>query len=366
MKFLKSEFNDPQFESANSAIRKYRENFKMRSGGFSLPEVQLTEIYKSDEPLKESQSKILISLPVCNQERIIHGILTQLLINISIESTLVITVDYCLDDSETVIRDVIESFDGESCISEILILKSQGDLFESTCENLALAVTEADFFLSMQADIYFTDPKFLNIALAGFDQESSLLAIGSRAVFPISAPSKFKVSYISYKVLSKGFNWLTSQLLGVVFLFPRLFMNSYFGDISSPPKNRLRFSETQSQRIYPGAYLIRGPILWRTNFLRELGGNDDVSFFMGGDERKLCLRGAADHGLFVAYLPSQCFTNLWTGTSHKAHLRSKETAIAFEERVKLCDKYRVLEESRLLQQASDQLNKLPNYITIKT
>lgn len=366
MKFLKSKFDIPQFESANSAIRRYRENFRMRSGGFSLPEVQLTEIYKSDQPIKESQSKILISLPVCNQERIIHGILTQLLLNISIESTLVITIDYCLDDSERVIRDVIESFDGETCISEILILKSHGDLFESTCENLALSVAEGEFFLSMQADIYFTDPKFLNIALAGFNQESSLLAIGSRAVFPINAPSRFKISYFSYKLLSRCFNWLTSRLFGVVFLFPRLFMDSYFGDVSSPPKNRLRFSKNQSQRIYPGAYLIRGPILWRTNFLRGLGGNDDVSFFMGGDERKLCLRGAADQGLFVAYLPSQCFTNLWTGTSHKAHLRSKETAIAFDERAKLCDKYRILEESRLLQKASDQLRGLPSYITINT
>lgn len=366
MNFLKTDFNDNQFASINSALSRYHEDFSRRSGGFSLPKVQLTEIYRLNLSSERSQPRLLISLPVCNQERIIHGILNKLLSNISIESTLVIIIDYCLDDSEGVIRRVLDNFDEETCISEILLLKSQGDLFESTCENLALAVAKGDFFLSMQADIYFTDPKFLNIAIAGFNQESSLLAIGSRAVFPISAPSKFKVSYISYKALSKGFNWLTSRLLGVVFLFPRLFMDSYFGDVSSPPKNRLYFSKTQSQRIYPGAYLIRGPILWRTNFLRELGGNDDVSFFMGGDERKLSLRGAADHGLFVAYLPSQCFTNLWTGTSHKAHLRSKETAIAFEERVKLCDKHRVLEESRLLQQASDQLNKLPNYITIKT
>ena len=75
MKFLKSKFDIPQFESANSAIRRYRENFGMRSGGFSLPEVQLTEIYRSNQPIKESKSKILISLPVCNQERIIHGII---------------------------------------------------------------------------------------------------------------------------------------------------------------------------------------------------------------------------------------------------------------------------------------------------
>jgi len=366
MKFLKTDYSDNQFECTNSAISSYREDFSARSGGFSLPKVELKEIYKSNESSKKSQPRLLISLPVCNQERIIHGILTELLSNISVYSTLVIIIDYCLDDSEGVIRRVIENFDGETYISEILLLNSQGDLFESTCENITLAVAEADFFLSMQADIYFADSKFLNVAAAGFIQEPSLLAIGSRAVIPISKPSRFNVSYISYKVVSKVFNWLTSRMLGVVFLPPRLFMNSYFGDISSPPKNRLRFSEIQSQRIYPGAYLIRGPILWRTNFLRELGGNDDVSFFMGGDERKLCLRGAAERGLFVGYLPSRCFTNLWTGTSHKAHLRSEETALAFDERAKLCDKYRALEESSLLQKASDQLKKMPNHITIKT
>jgi hypothetical protein len=364
MKFFKTDLSDSRFESAESAISNYRDDFKIRSGGFSLPTVHVTEIYRANQSLDISQPQLLISLPVCNQESIIHGILTQLITHISISSTLVIIIDYCLDNSEAVIRQVIENFDEESCISEILLLKSQGDLFESTCENLTLAVADADYFLSMQADIYFVDPKFLYVAVAGFVQHSTLLAIGSRAVIPIEKPSRFNVSYILYKAVTKGLNWLTSELLGVVFLFPRLFMNSYHGDISSPPKNKLRFSRIQSRRIYPGAYLIRGPILWRTNFLRELGGNDDVSFFMGGDERKLCLRGAAERGFFVGYLPSFCFTNLWTGTSHKAHLRSNETALAFEERAILCDKHRVLEESGLLEKASSLLKKLPNHITV--
>lgn len=365
MKYLNTEISESKYDYVRSAINNYRENFKIRSEGFLLPEVHLTKIYNSDQLLKNSKSRLLISLPVCNQEQIINGILTLLLSNISVRSTLVIIIDYCIDNSEKVIHDVIESFDGESCISQIMILKSQGDLFESTCENIALAIADGDFFLSMQADIYFTDPKFLDTALAAFSQERNLLAIGSRAVLPLSATSKLKISYISYKLISKSLNWFTSKWFGVVFLFPRLFINSYFGDVSSPPKNRLRFSKTQSRRIYPGAYLIRGPILWRTNFLRQLGGNDDVSFFMGGDERRLCLTGAAKHGLFVAYLPSQCFTNLWTGTSHKAHLRSNETAVAFEKRLKLCDEFRILDESQLMQGASDKFRKLPRYITVK-
>jgi hypothetical protein len=155
------------------------------------------------------------------------------------------------------------------------------------------------------------------------------------------------------------------MMAGVVFLFPRLFKNAYFGDISSPPKNELRYSRLQSRRIYPGAYLIRGPILWRTIFLRELGGNNDVSFFMGGDERELCLRGAAERDLFVGYLPSRCFTNLGTGTSHKPHLRSQETVLAFQSRAQLCAKFRSVEESRFLKKVSDHYNKMPNHVTIK-
>ena len=313
-------------------VDSYRARFNSQHGHL-LPNVRVSRIYKESFEAQH-RNEVTISLPVCNQEVIIEEILTSLLMNCEEDSNLIIILDACQDASKAKVIQAIEEYDKKSKIRKIIVLESDHDLFESTCENLALELLDSKYFLSLQADIYYSDSTFLSRGITAFEKFSDLLGISGRAIIPADNRKPYTVNKYLNKYFS-AFNSLLAVTLKRKLLSPFYSNSIYFGDLSSPPHNKMMYSRRQISTVYIGDSVIRGPIIWRTSFLKKLGLFDDFKYFLGGDEREMSIQGFNLFGYKVGFLATTCYTNLWTGTSHNPQKRTRETLQILEKRKEL-------------------------------
>lgn len=312
-----------QHQKIVEKLLSYKSEFLVKYS-YELPKIDLFKIYKNSKFQEDVIPSVTVSLPVCNQDGIISNILNTLFDKIESPANLIIVLDACRDNSKIIVDKFIVNHLNPSNICEIIILESNGDLFESTCENLALWISDNAYFLSLQADIFFNDSTFITRALSAFDKYSDLLGISGRAVLP--ATNKTRYTYLQY--INKLFNLLnklSSKFTKKVFLMPFFTDANYFGDISTPPQSRLSFTKKQSKSVYLGDTVIRGPIMWRGDYIRDLGGFQDFRYFLGGDERQICIDGRIRHNMRVGYMPTKCYTNVWSGTSHSPEKRNETT-----------------------------------------
>ena len=321
-----------EYEKLQKIVDNYRAKF-YKSNNYVLPTLQVLKVYRQRKCANES-CRITISLPVCNQEKIISEVLKSVLRNTEIASNLVLILDACHDNSEVRVINAIESLFGSSNVQRIILLKSNGDLFESTCENIAFELMKSEYFLSLQADIILHDNTFLSRAIIAFEKYSDLLGLSGRAIIPASNRKK-KFLNRTFSILFSVVNNLFSKISKVKKLSPFYSNSNYFGDLSAPPNNKMMFSRKQLSKVYIGDSIIRGPILWRSKYLKELGLFRDDKYFLGGDERDISIKGFNQFGYKVGYLPTSCFSYLWTGTSHNPQLRTEETLNSLNSRKRL-------------------------------
>jgi hypothetical protein len=311
-----------EYHKKQLIVENYRSKFNSRYS-YLLPNVQVLAIYE-DISQPQTPSHVTISLPVCNQVEIIAQILMALLNHCEIASNLVIILDACRDDSKAKVIQTIEKFDLKSSITRIIILESKEDLFESTCENIALELLDSNYFMSLQADIYYCDATFLSRGIAFFEKYSDLLGLSGRAIIPASN----RKPDICRKYLNKVFNIINALFARTIkqkFLSPFYSNSLYFGDLSTPPHSKMRYSRKQFATVYLGDSIIRGPVIWRSFYLKKLGLFSDHKYFLGGDEREMSVQGFDRFNYRVGFLATTCFTNLWTGTSHNPQKRTTET-----------------------------------------
>ena len=333
MQYKISNPDTPAVAILNQKVESSRTKFALRAFGLHLPEIRVKGIFHSRKDVILN-NQFVISLPVCNQENLISTTLEHLYKNVKYESTLVVILDTCHDSSKEIVLEFLQNVADTYFINTVVVLETDDDLFESTCENLVLEVTNSQIFVSMQADIMFDDGNILDRIRVAFKEHDNLLGISSRAILPASNAKSPKYSQIIYKCFGV-LNAMTSKFIHKVHLPPFLSANYYLGDVSKPPQNRMRFFAWQKRTIYLGDTLIRGPIFWRTDYLRKLGGFNDVKYPLGGDERELCVLGKNIFSFDVGYLPSNCYTNLWTGTSHNFAKRTDRTIQNLEMRYAL-------------------------------
>ena len=320
---------DAAYQKKQFIIEDYRTRFNDTHRSL-LPNVKVSGIYEH-KLQSQTPGQITISLPICNQEEIIAEILTILLKNCELASSLVIILDACHDSSKEKVIQTIEKYNLKSCVEKIIILESKDDLFESTCENLALEIFDSKYFLSLQADIIYNDTTFITRGVTAFEKYLDLLGISGRAIIPATnRKPDFHRQYLNkvFRVINTFFAVITRKKL----LSPFFSNSLYFGDLSAPPGNKMWYSKKQFARVYIGDSIIRGPVIWRTSYLRELGLFSDHKYFLGGDEREISIQGFNLFNYKVGFLATTCFTNLWTGTSHNPQKRTKETLQILESR----------------------------------
>jgi len=309
-------------------IEKYRNGFVNRSMGVMLPAVKLMGKFEKHvtEGLKDSE-RLFVSIPVKNQVEIIADVIRSLLDNSEFSLVIGILFDNCDDQSFEKCKIFFEnSFHNYENLNCVYLLESNGELFESTCENILLLLCKEKYFISLQADIFLDDKTFLRRGLMAFNKIPNLLGVSGRAVVPFRKISKIQKlctkilrinSYIKNLLLSSNKN----RELGPY--IPRL---GYFGDISNMPSIKMNYSANQLNRLYIGDAIIRGPVIWNSEFLHELNGFNDISYYLGRDDCDLCFRGSK-LGYVVGYIPSTSYSIPTWGTTRKPRTQEVDECI---------------------------------------
>ena len=299
-------------------VNLYRKNFEIKSEGFVLPNIDYIKSYTSLDNLSlDYAHDIFIAIPIKNQAGFIVEILKSAINHSMAKTRIALLFDNCTDASEieiiTFIDKLIHPYNN---VVTIDLLKSDGDLFESSCENLLFSLSNEPFYMSLQADIEIQDDTFIPIALDAFKQLPSLFAISGRAITSFDPEFRMAQSQVLRLICNLPRllfpRWFRYQLLG---FFPS--RKGYFGDLARPPATQMLFTKKQKQTLYIGDSIIRGPIIWRAITFNNLNGFNDLVFYLGRDDTDICLRARFDLEMFVAYLPCKYFSDPLRGTTRK-------------------------------------------------
>lgn len=308
----------PEVLEFQDQIDQYRKHFYEKSNGFQLPPVEyLGSFKKYGQNIKDSEEALFVSIPIKNQEDIIISVITTLIKNTKQFFTIGLLFDNCTDSSESICREFLKSnFEKFDNLIQVHFIKSNGELFEATCENILFLFCKADYFVSLQADIFLKDATFFDRGIKFFNEIPKLFAISGRAVVPFGDISKLhEIVSLFLKYYRKIIEILKLNS-GHRILGPYVYGLKYFGDISDPPKTKMDFTSREFQKIYFGEAVIRGPIIWKSDLFEFFSGFNDISYVLGRDECDLCFR-ASNNGFIVGYIPSLSYSFKEMGTSRK-------------------------------------------------
>jgi hypothetical protein len=235
-------------------IDDYIRDFRRRSNGYELPEIEFYGQIINKGFLKyenDSKAKFFIAIPIKNQEKIIGKVLDYLFNNSKQVLQVGLLFDSCEDKSlEICEKFLLENMTRYHNVEKIFIIKSKGDLFESTCENILNKFCTQEFFVSLQADIFFKDNTFFERSLIYFTKLPDLMGISGRAVVPLRITNRKNEIYAKILNLlnvryvlsefSKNYKKLGFYMKGL----------SYFGDKSFMPHQPMKFTKKEFNKIW--------------------------------------------------------------------------------------------------------------------
>jgi hypothetical protein len=309
-------FSDRKILEIQTEIDNYRNDFFKRSSGVQLPNticVGGLEKFSRDG----LNLDYFVSMPIKNQEKIVSDVLQELISNMDKSFKLGLLFDNCDDNSFTECKNFFLKTPREfEHLQEVYFIKSDGELFEASAENILFKLCSQRYFVSIQSDIYFADESFLERSELAFSLVPDLFAISGKALVSFKVLTKLK-SFLNSLLHSlnfvKKFMRAGCQRIRLGYYLPRL---GYFGDLSSPPDVTMRFKRKELNTLYLGEALIRGPVIWNAEMFRKLGGYNDVAHPLGRDDCDLCFRAYLS-GYVSGYLPCRAFSIFNQGTTRK-------------------------------------------------
>jgi GT2 family glycosyltransferase len=318
--------SDEQAGLIQDKIEKYRFGFFQRSSGTTLPEINYLGKFDKSSGSQVTE-QFFVSMPVKNQEKIIIDILQTLLKNINQNFRLGLLFDNCSDNSLNVCKEFFtNSFNEYSNLSVVYFIQSNGELFESTSENVLFLLCRQKYFVSIQSDIYFTDKTFLERSTKAFTLLPRLFAISGKAIISFEVLTNLKIKanklWHSYNFFI-NFRFSSPYKKKLGFYSPFF---GYFGDLAQPPKSYMQFNKKQLNTLYVGEAVIRGPVIWVAEVFRKFYGFDDVAFTLGRDDCDLCFR-ALLQGYISGYLPCSAFSIYEQGTTRKKRSQTDQTEL---------------------------------------
>jgi hypothetical protein len=325
-----------RLDEIQDLTKEYWDKFEERSTGFQLPEI---EYIGSLEGSAASAPIFLVAVPIKNQEEGIAGVLDALFNSLTASTSVGLVFDNCTDKSLERVKQLLINLNETAlrnvCLVHIFV--SKGELFEATCENFIFTLENAQYFMSLQADIYLIDSTFQSRVFEAFALNLDLFALSGRAIVSFKSTIRRNCFSISILTLRKALNKVTTRLSRVILLLGHRFQSDYFGDLSEFPKTRMLFFRQQLRTVYLGDAPIRGPLVWRAAYFKELGGLDDIGFYLGRDDCDLSLRAFTKRGWRSGYIPTMSYSIPNAGTTRK--LRTVGATQALKEREALSLKF---------------------------
>lgn len=313
----------------------YLRQFEIRSSGFQLPKLEFVDKWINSHSAEDPV--ITASMPICNQANLITSILLDFINNVTFPTKLILIFDACTDKSEPVVRNFLNNPEIlSSDITEIILFRTEADFFEASCDNFALSLSDTPYFLTIQADNFLNDKTFLPRAIEAIETFSDLAALSTRGVVSFDHPRRKPHKNSRIRQIINVPSRVAPRFFNSCFLGPFFQGLSFYGDVSSPPLTRLKFSKRASRTAYMGGAVVRGPILFRTDHLKEVGGFNDVAYFLGWDDYDVSYR-LFSKNLRVGYLPSTAYSLTSTGTN--SFPRSFATQAEYNRREGLASKH---------------------------
>jgi len=309
-----------------SRIDLYSQEFEIESRGFKLPKIDYELTITSNH--KVQAPEFFIAIPIKNQENLIQEVLENLISRLDAPFEIGLLFDNCDDSSfQVAIDTILQAMEGKNELNEVHFVKSMDELFESTCENILFRLCDAKYFVSFQADTLIEDFTFFERCQSAFTNVPNLLGVSGRATVPFMPSKLVKARLISFLVPTNILTLLSPHVFKKRRLGPYLKGKDYFGDTSGFPFPRMKFSRREKNTLFIGQAVIRGPIVWSTEKFKNLGGFNDVAFFLGRDDCDLSLRGL-ENGYVVGYLPCEQISNPNHGTTRKPRTDEVQTRLA--------------------------------------
>lgn len=316
--------------------KEYCDKFEEKSAGSQLPEI---EYIGSLEGSAASAPIFLVAVPIKNQEEGIAGVLDALFSSLTVSTSVGLVFDNCTDKSLERVKQLLINLN-ETVLKNVCLVHlfvSKGELFEATCENFIFSLGNVQYFMSLQADIYLIDSTFQSRVCEAFELYSDLFALSGRAIVSFKSPNRRNCFPIFIPTIIKVINKVTARLSRVILLLGHRFQSDYFGDLSEFPKTKMRFFEQQLRTVYLGDAPIRGPLVWKAAYFKELGGLDDIGYYLGRDDCDLSLKAFTQRGWKSGYIPTMSYSIPSAGTTRK--LRTSDATQALKEREALSLKF---------------------------
>ena len=298
-------------------------------------------------------------IPVYNQESVIKEHLAQIIENSLLTHEFIIINDSSTDNSRQIILEFIadvKSRHNSNSMKTLAIIfyETRIPWYETKCDDFGIRAARSNFVIEIQADMKIRDKYFDQKLINVISKDKTLFAISGRGTHKISELSTIserrwqnlvKIYYlfrnkISVKRHLQKFAMLNppvsvqSQQAGDSFcqelvtkIFPSSsafeshgragFLGTLIEKVPYEGENPYTMQiESNSEKIWIGETIMRGPLLLRKDYYERLGGFNSRAFFLGNDDHDLFIR-AKEIGLKVGYSPIFFSSPLNLGSTRK-------------------------------------------------
>jgi hypothetical protein len=227
-----------------------------------------------------------IVIPINNQENIIIKNLNSILDKTSEESyELIIIIDCCSDNTEKYIYNWVKNieFQKYSLLTNILVLRSEIPLFETSADNLGFFCSNGKYCLEIQADMEMTDYGYNMKLLKPFLLDNKIIGISGRCCHSFIYNEETGVGKLG-RYITKKLNEL-----------PSIDVNAY----------------------YIGETCNRGPLLLDNEKLKEMKYLDEVNYFLDNSDHDLFARAFVEKSWICGYVPIDFNSPLENGSTRK-------------------------------------------------
>jgi len=225
-----------------------------------------------------------IVLPIYNQENIIQQTLNHILNNTTMKKyELILILDSCSDNSETKVVEIINTinFHVHILITNIVVLKSETPLFETSADNLGFYCAKGEFILEIQADMDILDYGYNMKMLQPFLLDKTVIGVSGRCCH----------------------NWQQTELVGKF----GTYIQEKLSDLPNISKNVYYIGETCN----------RGPLMLDMKKLKELKFLDEVNYFLDDSDHDLFARAYYFKKYTCCYVPIDVISILTNGSTRK-------------------------------------------------
>jgi glycosyltransferase involved in cell wall biosynthesis len=247
-------------------------------------------LYEADDN-GSADCEYSVVMPVHDQEDIIVSNIKSIIANTVGTFELLMVFDGCTDATEYFALEYFRSRDWKlkANIKRICLIHQKTSIFETACDNMLFRLSNGKYIVEIQAD--------MQVKTYGYN-------------FILSKPMRVwtDVIAVSGKAAHRFFKWLNGNGVGRI----------YLNEINNP----LKLTYDDMNTFFEWETVNRGPLLFDSQKLRDMGYLDEQNFVLGNDDHDLMARAWTEKQWRCGYMPVEVYMPMERGTMRKEMKKS--------------------------------------------